>query len=201
MMEQDDTILIQNILDGDKSAEGIFYAKYRKIVKDYITSKFTKYRTDDIDDLASVVMITVFENLSKYDREKSSVKSWILLITNHACIDNYRKNNRDKYSNDLTISFTDYSGSYFNCSCTAQPVFQNNISYSATNTFENNDTIDFISNQLSPTDFTLLNMKYVQGYNYNEIGSEFQLTSSTVSNKINYIKTKLKKSMSEDIHK
>jgi DNA-directed RNA polymerase specialized sigma24 family protein len=36
-------------------------------------------------------------------------------------------------------------------------------------------------------------MKYVQGYDYNEIGKEFNLTSSTISNKVNYIKTKLKK--------
>jgi DNA-directed RNA polymerase specialized sigma24 family protein len=59
--------------------------------------------------------------------------------------------------------------------------------------------VSFISTQISPNDFALLDMKYVQGYDYKEIGSEFQLTSSTVSNKINYIKTKLKKTMPEDI--
>jgi DNA-directed RNA polymerase specialized sigma24 family protein len=36
-------------------------------------------------------------------------------------------------------------------------------------------------------------MKYLQGYDYNEIGKEFNVSSSTVSNKVNYIKTKLKK--------
>jgi DNA-directed RNA polymerase specialized sigma24 family protein len=40
-------------------------------------------------------------------------------------------------------------------------------------------------------------MKYVQGYNYCEIGKEFNTTSSTISNKVNYIKTKLKKEFSE----
>ena len=36
-------------------------------------------------------------------------------------------------------------------------------------------------------------MKYIGGYSHCEIGKEFNLTSSTVSNRINYIKTKLKK--------
>jgi len=43
-------------------------------------------------------------------------------------------------------------------------------------------------------------MKYVQGYGYNEIGQEFNLTSVTVSNKVNYIKSKLKKQLSDDYY-
>ena len=66
--------------------------------------------------------------------------------------------------------------------------------------FENCSSINFISNQLTPQDFTLLDMKYVQGYSYDEIGSEFNVTSSTISNKVNYIKTKLKKNNPEIIY-
>lgn len=77
--------------------------------------------------------------------------------------------------------------------------FTSNSSYTTSNTaFENRNTINYISSQLSPFDFMLLDMKYVQGYNYNEIGSKFQLTSSTISNRINYIKTKLKKTITEE---
>ena len=66
--------------------------------------------------------------------------------------------------------------------------------------FENCNTINYVSDQLSPQDFTMLDMKYVQGYSYNEIGSEFNVTSSTISNKVNYIKTKLKKNNPEIIY-
>jgi RNA polymerase sigma factor (sigma-70 family) len=59
--------------------------------------------------------------------------------------------------------------------------------------FENCNSINHISNQLSPVDYRLLDMKYIQGYEYCEIGKEFNLTSNTVSNRVNYLKTKLKK--------
>lgn len=67
--------------------------------------------------------------------------------------------------------------------------------------FENCSSINHISTQLSPQDYTLLDMKYVQGYDYNEIGSEFNVTSSTISNRVNYIKTKLKKDNPQIIYK
>jgi RNA polymerase sigma factor (sigma-70 family) len=66
--------------------------------------------------------------------------------------------------------------------------------------FENNSSISYISTQISPQDFTLLDMKYVQGYDYCEIGKEFNVTSSTISNRVNYIKTKLKKNNPEIIY-
>jgi len=66
--------------------------------------------------------------------------------------------------------------------------------------FENCSSINYISDQITPQDFTLLDMKYVQGYDYNEIGAEFDVTSSTISNRVNYIKTKLKKNNPEIIY-
>ena len=59
--------------------------------------------------------------------------------------------------------------------------------------FENCSSINLLSDQITPQDYTLLDMKYMQGYNYNEIGNEFNVSSNTISNRVNYIKTKLKK--------
>jgi RNA polymerase sigma factor (sigma-70 family) len=78
--------------------------------------------------------------------------------------------------------------------------FDNNNSISVSSTFENSNSISYISTQLSPQDFTLLDMKYVQGYDYNEIGKEFNVTSTTISNRVNYIKTKIKKNNIELIY-
>jgi len=84
-----------------------------------------------------------------------------------------------------------------NSNCLA---FVSSNSYTSCNSeYENCSSVNYISSQLSPSDFALLDMKYVQGYDYCEIGKEFNLTSSTVSNRVNYIKTKLKKSASEII--
>ena len=109
-------------------------------------------------------------------------------------------------TSNYTLTSCDYNaGGYFNnvfttsdnnCIATSGTITTSN---STSCSFENANAVSFISTQISAVDYTLLDMKYVQGYDYKEIGSEFQLTSSTISNKINYIKTKLKKTMPGDI--
>jgi RNA polymerase sigma factor (sigma-70 family) len=221
--------LIQNTLNRNPQAEKIFYTKYRKVVKSYLKHKYPKLIVD-IDDCVSDILIQVFSNLSKYDPEKSSVKTWILVIARHYMIDMWRCGTityqcsiplNPSFDNVFTIN---NSGEYYNSGyCTSTSlgnevlstenvggtINAGNSSFTATNgmafvansfsiscnitAFENCSSLNHISNQLSPSDYTLLDMKYVQGYDYCEIGKEFNLTSNTVSNRVNYLKTKLKK--------
>ena len=200
--EQDDMTLIQNILNGNHQAEEIFFKKYQKIIKDYIRSKFPALKNpDDLDDCVQMILIKVFESLKTIDTEKGSVKTWILVIAKHFMIDTLRKDSTtftSAFNNcGISISNSGTQNLMFNGETTA---WATDCSFTACNNteFENCNTISYLSSQLSPVDFSLLNMKYVQGYNYCEIGKEFNLTSSTVSNRINYIKTKLKKNYSFD---
>jgi DNA-directed RNA polymerase specialized sigma24 family protein len=77
--------------------------------------------------------------------------------------------------------------------------FNNNNTLSESNNLDVNSSINYISSQISEDDFKYLNLKYIEGYNYSEIGDFFNVTSSTVSNRVNYIKTKLKKNNKEII--
>ena len=208
-------ILIQNILNGNRQAEEQFFKKYQKIVKDFIRNKFPKQKPEDIDDYTSEILIKVFENLKSIDVEKGSVKTWVLVIAKHFITDVYRKDLvsfTSTFNNcGISISNSGAQNLTFNGESTAWATggnttltsnaangalsVSNNASFTVSNTveFENCDAINYISSQISPTDYGLLSMKYVQGYSHCEIGKEFNLTSSTVSNRINYIKTKLKK--------
>jgi len=200
--EQEDTILIQNILDGNLTAQETLYKKYRKIIKDFILSKQKIYF--DIDDDVSEVLIKVFMNIKDFNEHKSKFKSWVLTITKNYMIDKWRCTATCcttilPASNNLLLATGSISNTTFTTNNSNLTSFNNSCSYSTSCNFENSNAVNYISSQLSPVDFTLIDMKYVQGYDYMEIGSEFQLTSSTVSNKINYIKTKLKKSLRDDI--
>ena len=195
-------------MDGNQIAQETLYKRYRKIVKDFILSKYNTYY--DIDDDVSEVLIKVFMNISEFQEHKAKFKSWVLTICTNYMIDKWRCTATCcttilPANTNITLTSCNYNaGGCFNDTFTV-----NNTSISALNngtavnatscTFENANAVNFISSQISPSDFALLDMKYIQGYNYKEIGNEFQLTSSTVSNKINYIKTKLKKSLSEDV--
>ena len=204
MIEKDmeDVILIQNILNGNHLAEEIFFKKYQKIVKDYIRSNFPKQKPEDIDDYTSEILIKVFENLKSIDLEKGSVKTWVLVITKHFITDAWRKNSTSFTStfnnSGINISNNGAQNLRFNGEPTAwagDNELSNCCSFTVSNNteFENCNTVSYLSSQISPIDYGLLNMKYIQGYSHCEIGKEFNLTSSTVSNRINYIKTKLKK--------
>lgn len=147
-------------------------------------------------------------NLKTFDKTKSKFRSWVFSIAKNHMIDKWRNTTITLTGSNTncvyTYSTTGTDSSFITSNNTVG--IDNGCSYTTTNCcgadseFENCNSINFISDQLSPQDFTLLNMKYVQGYSYNEIGNEFNVTSSTISNKVNYIKTKLKKNNPEIIY-
>lgn len=199
MINQKDTELIQNILKGDSKAQEILYEKYRKAVRDFLKNKYSTYH--DLDDDVSEIIIKVFLKLDTFDETKSKFRSWVFNIAKNHVIDKWR------CCSTITVSSSDNITLTSNCtSFDSSFITANNAGSSHTTTgtytvdFDNCSSISYITTQLSPTDYTFLDMKYVLGYDYNEIGAEFNLTSSTVSNRVNYIKTKLKKNNPEIIY-
>lgn len=202
--------LIQNTLDRKPRAEKIFYNKYKEVIKNYIKYKYPKYNIN-IDDYVSDILIQVFCNLQKYNPEKSTFKSWVLVVARNYMIDKWRSNTIDLTSNNIQYNGEFILSNDSSVSCSFCENWEeganttlNNVDISFTTsgdvTLDSCNSVSYISEQLSPEDFTLLDMKYVQGYNYCEIGKEFNLTSTTISNKVNYIKTKIKKNYSKDIY-
>lgn len=214
MTGEEDIILIPNILSGNHTAQKILYDKYRIIVKNYLKHKYSNY--SDIDDDVSEIMIKVFYSLNSFDNSKSKFKSWVISIAKNYMIDKWRCNTITLNSSDCMVNFSDSNG--FSISNNADFTLNDNVTFTTNNSgnmfigdgifsmtydsgcYENCSSVNYISEQLSPQDFTLLDMKYIQGYDYCEIGKEFNLTSTTVSNKVNYIKTKIKKNYSKDIY-
>ena len=204
---QEDIETIQNILSGSPQAQEILYEKYKKSVKNFLKNKYSLYY--DLDDDVSEIMIKVFMNLSTFDSTKSKFRSWVFSIAKNHMIDKWRGNTITLTGSNTncvysySTNFSDVGSSYITSNNIAN--IEGGNTYTTTNCcagmeFENCSSINYISDQLSPQDFTLLDMKYVQGYSYNEIGSEFNLSSNTISNKVNYIKTKLKKNNPEIIY-
>jgi RNA polymerase sigma factor (sigma-70 family) len=208
MIEQEDTELIQESLNGNARTQEILYDKYVKIIRDFIRDKYSSYH--DIEDDVSEIIIKVFTKLETFDSQKSKFKSWVFSIAKNHMVDKWRCNTITLTSGaSCTFSITadnDYNNAaYFTSNCdTGIMTFDGSSNMITINNsdieFENCSSISYITNQLTPQDYTLLDMKYVQGYDYNEIGKEFNVTSSTISNRVNYIKTKLKKNNTEIIY-
>jgi len=200
--------LIQNTLNGSPQAQEILYDKYKKSVRNFLKNKYSVYY--DLDDDVAEIMIKVFIKLNTFDSTKSKFRSWVFSIAKNHMVDKWRNN---------TLSLTGGSNSncVFSYSTTGPEIGGDSTFLTTTSTaaldvggtfttsntcsadfdFENCSSINFITDQITPQDYTLLDMKYVQCYNYNEIGSEFNVSSNTISNRVNYIKTKLKKNNPE----
>lgn len=195
---QEDIELIQEVLTDNPHAQEILYNRYNDIVKNFLNSKYSGYK--DIEDDVSEIMIKIFLKLKSFDIHKSKFKSWVFTIANNHMIDKWRNTSISLTGSNTNCVFS-YTTSELNTDESTTDTVTNYIGESIYSTttcaadyeFENCNSVDFISEQLTPQDFTFLDMKYVLGYSYDEIGTEFNLTSSTVSNKVNYIKTKLKK--------
>lgn len=138
-------------------------------------------------------------NLKSFDYNKSKFNSWVFSVAKNYMIDKWRCNSCITTTTNYTIDSGTYTTS-IDCVYNSGTVEYDNNTISVSNCFENSNSICYISTQLSPQDFTLLDMKYVQGYDYNEIGKEFNVTSTTISNRVNYIKTKIKKNNTELIY-
>lgn len=202
MDKEKDIVLIKQIKNGNKKAEETLYKKYSKIIKKYLSNKYSNQI--DLDDNVSEILIKIFENINCFDKKKSSFQTWVINIAKNYMIDQSRtqffklKYNSGTYtiSNDgsINVGFTteNYSNNVtLKNTCYSYTIAQN---YELPNVFlETSDSINFISNNTNPNDYHLLTMKYKEGYNYNEMETEMGVSSSTLSNRINYIKTKLKK--------
>lgn len=170
--------IIDGVINLDKKSEKLFYDEYNNKIRGFIIKKYFDY--DDVDDDVSEILAKLFKNIKKYDKSLCSFDGWVFSIVKNHMIDKWRIK-KDIYE----ISLSDNS-------------FLQPQAVNYTSDFEIRNYVDYLTDSLSLTDSTLLNMKYVQGFTYEEIGQEFNWTSSTASNKVNYIKSKLKKSIKNE---
>ena len=175
-MDINDTMLIKNILNGDLKSENLLYEKYKTIINDILIYKYGKYPY--IEDDISEILNKIFAKLSYYDETKSQFKTWVFNIVKNYMIDK----NRKKTNLGSICNITD-------CMINSNVCDIN---------FELTNTLDYIKNQIPSCDYTFLDLKYNQGYSYCEIGCVYNMTSSTVSNKVNYIKRKIKNTLENE---
>ena len=198
--DQEDIILIQGVIVNNTESQNKLYDKYTKYVKNFLRKNYTAYY--DLDDDVSEIMIKIFTGIKSFDIKKSSFTSWVCTIAKNHMIDKWR-------ANDISYMLTtNTSGNYITSSLTYSDNTSNmdnnfvinssgtntftTSSYSASCEYEISNTTSFITSQLSSCDCAFLEMKYIYGYDYCEIGNEFNISSTTVSNRVNYIKNKLK---------
>jgi RNA polymerase sigma-70 factor, ECF subfamily len=184
-----DMELLSSILkDNSAKANTELYTFYTDEIKKHIKKKF-KLSEADSEDLTSDTLMKVISNLPEYSQDKSNFRTWVFTIAENTTINFKNKlSNRIEHEHFIYNNIEDIDSKNF-IEIPSQENFEQD--------FYNNNTLNHITSDLDIQSKTMMEMKYVEGYSYHEIGAVYSLTSSTVSNKINYTKTKLNKRLKE----
>lgn len=204
-MEKDfEQNLVEEIKQGNKKAETEFYKYYKTKLSRILRKQYPN--NGDHEDDVSELMMKIFENLDRYDTSKSRFNTWVTNIVKNYMIDKSRKKkhiyvNFSAFTNNSDgLDFSDeldkmgVVGVYYNSFNMNEP---QSSAYNPYQSLEISDSINHIFNSVNNVEYSMLTLKYCEGYDYKEIGSEFNMKDSQVSNKINYTKTKLKKKLNE----
>ena len=187
--------LIEKVKHGDKKAETKLYKYYTKTLKYFLE---TKYPTNnEIDDDISEIALRIYQNLDKYDNGKAKFKTWVINIANNYMIDKSRKkqmfntnyvmcNLQIRSINKTDPLFIEDNLDYKNLDVKLPYSCQPDVNY------ENSNIIDHTKQLMDSIEESIFDMKSF-GYNYKEIGCEFNMSENQVSNKISYFRNKIKK--------
>lgn len=66
------------------------YCRYRDKVRQYISARVTN--RSDAEDLVSETFLKVYEKFDSFDESRSSLSTWIYIITRNTVIDHFRRN-------------------------------------------------------------------------------------------------------------
>lgn len=197
--EIEDIELIRNVLLNNTNSQNKLYDKYKQYVRNFLRKNYTQYH--DIEDDVSEILIKIFTKLKSYDENKSEFSTWVCSIAKNHMIDKWRSSD---ISNTFEISdgYITSSTNYYNTNIsTNSGLISCEIYYTCSyDNYENSNTLSYMTSQLSTTDCQLLTMKYVYGYNYCEIADEMNISTTSASNRVNYIKNVLKKNNPEIIY-
>jgi hypothetical protein len=194
--EKETIKLISEIKCGNKKSEEKFYVYFKQKIELFIKDKYPS--NYEIEDNTSEILIKVFENINKYDSDKSKFNTWVINIAKRHMIDKSRKftPKYTTFSSNFDIEMPDFpTTSDFTTQSTSQfSSMPEPESHYCSPDFdlETNSTLTYVTSNINSQGLALMDMNNI-GFNYCEIGTEFNLTSSQVSNKINWIKSKGKK--------
>ncbi len=181
----EDTKIIQHIIDGDLAAFKILIEKYQRLVWMIIRAKI--HHKQETEDLSQEVFLKVYQGLPRF-RGESGLATWIGKIAHHTALNYLRKKyHRCEYpidfSNESTRSLT-----LDKLECSRDPVIE----------LESSNRAYLIEKSIAslPQHYALIiRMFHLEELNYQEIGEILKLPAGTVKTHLFRARKLLKKNL------
>lgn len=179
-----DREIIDRILDGNVDDFENLIDKYEKMIYNLAYRIFNNQT--DAEDMTQETFIKVYKNLDKC-KGKQSIKTWVYTIGYNTCIDEIRKRKgKNNISLDMDIEGKegDYSLELPSNESTPEKKFLEK---------EGMKEIEQAINKLNEVSKTLIFLRDIKGFSYNEISEIMNMNIGTVKSKLNRARNSLKK--------
>ncbi|SET75892.1 RNA polymerase, sigma-24 subunit, RpoE [Natronincola peptidivorans] len=184
-MQHQEKLLIVKAKNGDIESFELLISAYQK--RAFNIAYRVLGNIEDANDVTQEALIKVYKSIHNF-KGNSSFSTWLYSIVNNACIDFIRKNKKVKL---LYIDKQEEDG------------YQKEIP-DEINTpeclFEKNEVKRMIHdaiNQLNYEQRTIIVLRDIQGFSYQEIGEILNISEGTVKSRINRARNNLKILISE----
>lgn len=181
--QKEEEILLERYLNGDNTAFGPLYYRYRGLVLYYLNKRLSYLSIEDKEDLAIDFLGKISGKLNLYDKEKSLFRTW---MTN--CIINFiieyknKKSTREKNITD-SITVNNSNDEYYDIPISSDDDILKTVSYI--------NIIKLIKEKLSDNDWKIFELHFLQGYTQAETGERLGLREDTMWFRIKRIREKL----------
>ena len=178
-----DIEIVEKVLKGDIEAFSELIDKYEKMIYNLAYRIFNN--TSDAEDITQEVFIKVYKNIYKCEG-KQSIKTWIYTIAYNTCIDEIRKR---KGKNNISLDM-DLEGEEDNFSleiASNEPTPENVLIQK-----EGLLEIEQAINSLNEINKSLIFLRDIKGFSYNEISEIMGLNIGTVKSRLNRARNALK---------
>ncbi len=182
-MEQDEKILVNKAKNGDIQAFEQLISGYQKKVFNIACRMTGNY--DDAADLAQEAFLKVFKSIGDF-KGHSALSTWIYRITVNLCLDHIRKNKKRKYvyiDSDIRTDEGD---------------IQRDLEYDGpgpedeTERSQIRQAVTDALSELPEDQKTILVLRDIQNFSYDEIAGILKLPGGTVKSRINRARSALR---------
>lgn len=174
---------IQNIIKklkaGDTEAWNMLVESFSKKV--YNLALNFAGNKDDAADITQEIFLKIYNNIDKFEEERN-FSSWVMKLSKNYCIDYWRKTKNSRQNVELD-----------------ENLFTNSVHLQAPTPEDShiqNNEISYLRNklQLLPPDLrSLIIMRDIQDYSYQEISDHLDIPLGTTKSRINRARLKLAK--------
>ena len=170
--------LVKQLKAGDQEAWNMIVNRYSKTV--YNMALNFAGNSDDAADITQDIFLKVYNNIKKFDGE-NTFTAWLLRLSKNYCIDFWRKHKHNRKSLELDDNIRN---EYTDQADTPE------------DTVIRNSDIDYLRQKLLllPPDLrSLIIMRDIQDFSYQEIADNLDIPLGTIKSRINRARTKLAK--------